>query len=130
MHTIRTYRSRFTKPVFLLAILALATQLAVEWLFKHRELRSPLRPFLAFLPALIWIFFIVAFVQVVRKMDELQQRITVKAASTAFVLTVILTLIFAGLERAGIYHATWSDVGSPSMFLWAIAYIFLVWRYR
>ena len=125
-----SWRSRLTRPVFLWWVVAWTAEVTVESLFKHRELRSPARPLLGFLPAPLWIFFIVAFVRAVRKMDELQQRIYLQALSVAFGLTIALALIFAGLERAGIYRAAWSDVVSSLMFLWVIAYIFASWRYR
>jgi len=125
-----SWRSRLTRPVFLWWVLAWTAEITVESLFKHGGVRSPARPLLGFLPAPLWIFFIVAFVRAVRKMDELQQRIYLQALSVAFGLTVALALVFAGLERAGIYHAAWSDVVSSLMFLWVIAYIFASWRYR
>jgi hypothetical protein len=119
-----------TRPVFLWWVVAWTTEVIVESLFKHRELRSLARQILGFLPAPLWIFFMVALVQAVRKMDELEQHIYLQALSIAFGLTVALALVFAGLERAGIYRAAWSDVVSSLMFLWVIAYIFASWRYR
>jgi hypothetical protein len=125
-----SWRSRLTRPVFLCWVVAWTAEVTVESLFKHRELRSPARHILSFLPAPLWIFFMVAFVQAVRRMDELEQHIYLQALSIAFGLTVALALVFAGLERAGIYRAAWSDVVSSLMFLWVIAYIFASWRYR
>jgi len=111
-----SWQSRLRRPVFLWWTAAFATQLIVYWLFKYTELSSPARLVFGFLPALMWIFVVLAFVQTVRKSDELRQR--------------ILILIFAGLERAGIYRASWSDVGSSMMLLLAAAYIFSARRYR
>jgi len=125
-----TWRTRLTRPVFLWWVVAWTTEVTVEWLFRSGKLHSPARPFLAFLPVLLWIFFVVAFIRAVRRMDELQQQIYLQALSVAFGLTLALTLVFAGLERAGIYRAAWSDVVSSLMFLWVIAYIFASWRYR
>jgi hypothetical protein len=125
-----SWGSRLRRPVFLWGAAALATQLTVERLFKHREPRSPAQIFLGFLPAFMWIIFTVAFVRGVLKSDEFQQRIQLQAASIAFVLTVVLTLVFAGLERAGIYRVAWSDIGGSLMLLLLIGYIFSAWRYR
>ncbi|MGC2331692.1 MAG: hypothetical protein WA581_09585 [Candidatus Acidiferrales bacterium] len=125
-----SWRTRLTRPVFLWWVVAWTTEVTVEWLFKRGELRSPARPFLAFLPVPLWIFFVMAFVRGVRRVDELQQQIYLQALSVAFGLTVALALLFAGLERTGIYRAAWSDVVSSLMFLWVIAYVFASWKYR
>jgi hypothetical protein len=124
------WRSRLTRPVFLWWMAAFATQLIVYWLFRYTELSSPARVFFGFLPALMWIFVVVAFVQAVRKSDELRQRIHMQAVSIASVPAAILILVFSGLERAGIYRASWSDVGSSMMLLLMVAYVFSAWRYR
>jgi hypothetical protein len=125
-----SWRSRVRRPVFLWWAAAFATQLTVDWLFKYTELGSPARVFFGFLPALMWIFVVVAFVQTIRKSDELRQRIHMQAVSIASVPAAILILVFSGLERAGIYTASWSDVGSSMMLLLMVAYIFSAWRYR
>lgn len=126
----RGWPKRLTRPVFLWWVVAWSAEVTVEWLFKRGGLHSPARTLLAFLPVPLWIFFVVAFVRTVRRMDELQQQIYLQALSLAFGLTLALALVFAGLERAGIYRAAWSDVVSSLMFLWVIAYIFASWRYR
>jgi len=125
-----SWRTRLTRPVFLWWVVAWTTEDTVKWLFRHGKLHSSARPFLAFLPVPLWVFFVVALVRAVRRMDELQQQIYLQAFSIAFGLTLALTLVFAGLERAGTYHAAWNDVVSSLMFLWVIAYIFASWKYR
>jgi hypothetical protein len=121
---------RLRRPVFLWWLAALLTQLAVDWLFGHRALPLPARILFGFLPAVMWIFVAVAFVRVFVKLDELQQRIHLQAVSVAFVPTTILMLVFSGLERAGIYRASWSDVVDPFVILLLLAHIFFAWRYR
>jgi hypothetical protein len=125
-----SWSSRLRQPVFLWGAVALAAQLTVDWLFKYRQPHSLVWSLFGFLPALVWVFVIAEFVRAFLKSDELQQRIHLQAAAIAFVLTVILTLVFAGLERAGIYQATWSDLGSPLLLLLLVAYVFSAWRYR
>ena len=120
----------FTRPFVLWGIAALATGLTVNWIFKHEELHSPAKPLLGFLPALMAILFVVAFVKDVRKLDEMRRRIHLQAAAIAFLLTVILTFVFDGLENAGIYRATLSDLNSATVLIWAAALIILSLRYR
>jgi hypothetical protein len=118
--------SRFTRPVFMWALAALITELAVDSLALHG--RAPrLLTLLPLLPALL---FLLALVQTVRKMDEMQQRICLESVFIAFVLTLALTFVFASIERAGLYRFQWDGLGTAMMAIWACAYLFLSWRYR
>jgi hypothetical protein len=109
---------------------ALATTLTVQWIFKHEELHSPAKPMLGFLPALMAILFVVAFVKDVRKLDEMIRRIHLQAAAISFLLIVIVTFVFDGLKDAGIYRATLSDLDTATVLIWATALIFLSLRSR
>ena len=120
----------FARPFVLWGIAALTMALAVKWIIKHEELHSPVRPIVCFLPALMAILFVVAFLKDVRKLDEMGRRIHLQAAAIAFLLTVLLTFVFDGLKSAGIYNATLSDVDSATVLFWAIALIFSSLRYR
>jgi cadmium resistance protein CadD (predicted permease) len=123
-------RSIFLRPFVLWGFAALATGLTVEWILNHEELHSPARPMLGFLPALLAVLFVVAFVKDVRKLDEMRRHIHLQAAAVSFLLTVILTFVFDGLKNAGIYHATLSDLDTATVLIWAAALIFLSLRYR
>jgi hypothetical protein len=120
-------RSRFTRPVFLWGATAFLIEVAVQWCYR-RGWRVPLS--VGLLPLLPMAFFIVALARTVQKMDEMQKRICLESALIAFLLTLALTFVFAGLDRAGVYRATWEDVGTPMLFLWGCAYLFSSWRYR
>ena len=118
-------RRRFTRPVFLWAILALMTKVKVE---RMVHAGSAPRALLA-LPVLPLLFFMIAMVLAIRRMDELQKRICLESSSIAFVLTLGLAFIQGGLESAGMAASAF-DFGSIAMFLWACAYVFSSWRYR
>ena len=75
-------------------------------------------------------FFVGTLSRAVQRMDELQKRICLESVFIAFMLTLILAFVVAGLDRAGIYHATFDALGTPMMGLWASAYMVSVWRYR
>ena len=134
MTTNCSWSSRVTsilaRPFVLWGFAALATSLTVQWIFKHEDLRSPARQMLGFLPALLAVWFVVAFVTDVRKLDEMKRRIHLQAAAIAFLLTVILTFVFDGLKSAGIYSATLADLDTATVLIWAAALIFLSLRYR
>jgi hypothetical protein len=124
-----SFRSRFARPVFLWAVTGVATQIIVDWIFKHPG-HYPVPRWLGLAPILPMMFFVVALVRAVQKMDELQRRIFFESVAIAFVATLALTLVFAGLDIAGIYRASYDDLGTPMMAIWAGAYIFCSWRYR
>ncbi len=82
------------------------------------------------MPPLMWGFVIVAYARAVSRLDELQQRIHMQAASIAFVLAAIVVLVFSALDGAGIYHASMGGVRDSLMLLLMISYIVPVWKYR
>jgi hypothetical protein len=116
---------RFRRPVFLWAVVALLTELAVGG-----KLWGPVPALVSALPLVPLLLFLITLVAAIQKMDELQKRICLESASIAFMLTLALAFVLAGLERAGIYRTTLDDIGSPMMFLWACAYVYSSWRYR
>jgi len=120
----------FARPFVLWGFAALATGLTVDWIFKHAELHFPARPLFGFLPALLAVLFVVAFVKDVRKLDEMRRSIHQQAAAVSFLLIVILTFVFDGLKTAGIYRATLSDLDTATVLIWAASLIFLSLRYR
>ena len=116
-------RRRFARPTFRWAAIALILELLIQ--------RSPERSSaLALVPLIPMFLFIVSLVQAIRKMDELQQRISLLSMSVAFISTLVLTLVFFGLERAGLYFPRWDELGTYMLALWACAYAVLAWRYR
>lgn len=88
------------------------------------------RPWMRLLPVIPAVFFVLALVRAVQKMDELQKRICLESVFIAFMLTLVLAFVVGGLDQAGICHAKSDTLGTPMMFLWACAYIVSVWRYR
>ena len=122
----RTFSSRFTRPVFLWAVAAALTELLVQWLVVHRHVPRVL----GLLPVLPYMVFFAAMVRSFLKMDEMQKRICLESASVAFLLTLIITAFFSGVEQAGLGRPPWEEVGSFMLLLWAFAYGFAAWRYR
>jgi hypothetical protein len=129
MNNIHTFPSRFTRPIFLWAVAALVTQLAVEWFPKH-VLHQPVPRLLTLLPLIPSMFFWLALVHMIQKVDELQKRIWFESVFIAFMATLALTFVLAGLDRAGIHHAPGDDIGSSMMLFWGCAYVFCAWKYR
>jgi hypothetical protein len=126
MTTTQTFSSRFIRPVFLWAVVAALTELLVTWLVVHRHVPRAL----GLLPVLPYMIFFAAMVRSVLKMDEMQKRICLESASIAFLLTLIITAFFGGVEQAGLGRPPWREVGGFMLLLWAGAYGFSAWRYR
>jgi hypothetical protein len=53
-----------------------------------------------------------------------------ESASIAFLLTLIITALFSGIQQAGIGRPPWEEVGGFMMLLWAGTYAVSDWRYR
>jgi hypothetical protein len=122
----RTFSSRFTRPVFLWAVAAALTEIPVTWLVVHKRVPR----WAGLLPVVPYMFFFAAMVRSVLKMDEMQKRICLESASIAFLLTLIITAVFGGLEQAGIARPPWEETGGLMMLLWAGVYAVSAWRYR
>jgi hypothetical protein len=121
------WRSRFTRPVFLWALCALLTEMAVQSLGKTTW---SFPSWLTLLPVIPAVLFVVVLFRTVQRMDELQKRICLESVFIAFLATLVLAFLLAGLDRAGIYHAQFDALGTPMMGFWALAYLVCVWRYR
>ena len=126
MTTNRTFPSRFTRPVFLWAVAAALTQTPGEMACGSRAVPR----WLALLPVLPYMIFFAANVRSFLKMDEMQKRICLESASVAFLLTLIITVFFGGVEQAGLGRPPWEEVGGFMLLVWAFAYGFAAWRYR
>jgi hypothetical protein len=126
MTTNRTFSSRFTRPVFLWAVAAALTELLVTWLVVHGQVPR----WLGLLPLLPYMCFFATMVRSVLKMDEMQKRICLESASIAFLLTLIITAVFGGIEQAGIGRPPWDEIGGFMLLLWAGVYAVSAWRYR
>jgi len=48
----------------------------------------------------------------------------------AFIGSLIVAFVFAGLEQAGVPRPRWDTVGALLMALWACAYVYSSWKYR
>ena len=118
-----TLRRRFARPLFWCAALASILELLVQ----HSA--APSR-WLTLLPLLPMFLFVGFLVQAIRRMDELQHRISLLSMSIAFILTLVLTLAFIGLERSGFYAPRWDELGTYMLALWACAYVVVAWRYK
>ncbi len=114
---------RVRRPVFVWALIALATELAVEKGLGRGGL-------VALIPLLPALMFMRALVRLIQQMDELQRKICLDSVFIAFIATLTLAFVFGGLEQAGVFQPPWSELGTMMMALWACAYVYSAWKYR
>jgi hypothetical protein len=112
--------------VFLCSVAAALTEVVVAWLLKHSQIPR----WVGLLPVLPYLVFLAAFVHTALKVDEMQRRIYLESASIAFVLTLMITFVFAAVEKSEMAHPPWNVVGGIALLLWTGAYAFSAWRYR
>jgi hypothetical protein len=117
-----SYRSRLLRQVAIWPTVALLVELVVNY--------SPVPRWATLLPLVPMVFFIMALVRTILRMDELQKRICQESAFIAFILTQVLVLVFFGVERLGVAQPRWNDMGACMLLLWGIAYVFTARRYK
>ena len=130
--TIRgTWFARARRPVFIWALAALVTQLAVESDSPRQSATPTLgQKALLLAPLLPLLMFMVALVRMVRRMDELQQRICLESVFIAFAGSLSVAFVFSGLEEARVWRPPWTAIGTVMVTLWAVGYLYSSWKYR
>src|SRR6185503_21021453 len=118
------------RPAFVWGIIGLAVVFASSWFFQYAVLSPTLRILLALLPLIPGGLFLFSLVKGIRGLDELQQRIYTETATLTFIVTILMTFLFGSLQRAGLYTATWDDIGNTMMLVWVCMYLISDWRYR
>jgi len=89
--------------------------------YEMAEFTAGARVGLAMLPALAFLLFIVAEVRLIRRCDELQQRIQLEALAVAYPLAIAIVMVLTLLQKAGLQEMKpkWATCRLP---------IFSVWR--
>ena len=131
MISVADWRGRFRRPVFRWALAALISEIIAQRVIERESSwpRAAMRA-IAVAPVIPAAMFMVALVQMVNHMDEMQRRICFESVFIAFVSTLVLTFVLALLEQAGVYRPDWSTIGTFMMAAWAVSYIGVSWKYR
>ena len=119
--------ARFMTLVLGMAAVIIAAAVAA----KSFERGSAMRIAMAAVQTLATAVVIVAPVQAIRRLDELQQRIHLEALAFAFAGTGVLATGYGFLINAGLPNIDWGALDWPVMVgLWAIGLAFANRRYR
>jgi hypothetical protein len=127
--TMKRYIINF-RPAFVWGIIGLAVVFISGLILRSAVLSPALRILLALLPLIPACLFLFYLVKGIQGLDELQQRIYIETATLTFIVTILMTFLFGGLQRAGLYTAKWDDIGNTMMFVWVCIYLLNDWRYR
>lgn len=120
--------NRWTRPWFLLLAAGCVAGLAVM-LIQSRSNAVAVR-MLVFIPYGLWLGSVVAILREVRgHADELQTRIHMQAATTAFLISVCALFALQGLALAHVYRADLGDILDIAVLTWALTLRVLSWRY-
>jgi hypothetical protein len=80
----------------------MASYLGAVIAYNTVELSDGARVSLALLPAIAFLLFIVAEVRLIRRCDELQQRIQLEALAVTYPLAIAIVMVFTLLQKSGL----------------------------
>ena len=113
------------------AVLLMGVLLSANWLLDTRDLSPNLRIAVALVPVLGFAILIGLEVQIVRHLDEFQQRVQLEALAMAFPAAALLGYVVESLQKAGVAQGWTVGRVWPLMFLLYVpAYCLARWRYR
>lgn len=115
---------------FSAAMLAYAVVLVVSILVIQANPAAWWRFLVALAPVIPVVVAVMAVVQRLRTLDELQQRIQLEALGFAFACTAILTFSYGFLEGVGLPHLGWTWVLPLMAGLWGVGLALATRRYR
>jgi len=125
-----TPESREYKRRIRTAIAGYTVTLLLAITFLRAFPASPWRFPVMLVPVIPAIWGVVVVLRFVRAMDELQRRVHLEGVSFAFTLTVLVTLTWGLLERAGLPHLPSVWVATLMIALWGIGNYLAARRYR
>jgi len=113
----------------LVAVFALILSIiVVSWMLKTWELGPALRFVLVLAPVTAWIFALIAYFRLIRRLDELQKRIHLEALAFAFSGLAVAMIACEYLRKAGFISTLKPDyVLMMMMVLWPIGFV-IAWR--
>jgi hypothetical protein len=121
----KTYTRRFMLAMTVYSITIVGTSLLMGTMPD-----APGRIPLALIPVIPIGFALWAFLTYLNQMDELQQRIQLKAFAFAALTTGMLSFSYGMLETAGLPHLPLVWILPTMIALWGLSVGVLSWRYR
>lgn len=116
----------------LVAVIAMILSvIVVSWLLKSLELSAALRLALVMAPVTAWIFTLIAYFRLIKRLDELQKRMHLEALAFAFSGLAVAMIACEYLRKAGFISTLKPDyVLMMMMVLWPIGFVIAWRRYR
>lgn len=115
-------------PFAISVALLLVLVALVSTLLERAELSAPTRIGIALLPVAMYGFCLFSYLGLIRRTDELQQRIHLEALAIAFPTTAVAVLAAEYLRKAGVISTLKPDYMLLIMLvLWGVGF-FVAWR--
>lgn len=109
----------------------LTSIIGVTWVLRTQELSAPVRLGVAAIPVIAFVFVLIGHVGMVRRLDEMQQRMYLEALAIAFPLVAVAVLACEYLRKSGfIDHLKPDHVLMILIVCWATGWLFAWRRYR
>lgn len=123
--------TRLRRPAAIWGIATLVSEVIATWIAAAQPaLPGIVRQALVLAPRLMLLGFLAALVRMIRRMDELQQRVALESTCIAFVGSLVLVFVFTALGEAGVWRPHWDLMATAMMAMWAAGYAFSSWKYR
>ena len=125
MEAKQQYRRRFWAGMVLYALLLITARLVLRGA-EDAWWRFPV----AVAPVLPVVLVVLAVVERLRTLDELQQRIQLEALGFAFAMTAVLTFAYGFLQTVGFPTVSWMWVLPVMSALWGVGLLLAGQRYH
>jgi len=114
------------------AVCAALAALACGWLLRNTEPGVTLRLVYAAIPVTLATMYLIAVVKSLRALDELHRRIQFEAVAFAFVATMVLSLLYGMLQKAGFFRGwawDWEGIWGLMLATWVVGQVIAKRRY-
>ena len=101
---------------------------SLNWLQSHPD--SAWRYAVALVPMLPGIFIVLGMVRVIRKLDELAQKILIEGMTVSFIFTLVLTLSLGLLGLAGFPQPNVIYISLFMVIMWLVGKLFFTGKYQ
>ena len=124
-------RFRTASITVVASVMAALLAVVASIILKSGPYPKPVAALIGLMPVPAYCVLMWAIVRGVREMDEMQRRVQLEAAATAVVGTVLGTLTYGWLEKAGtVPHVNWAFVFIVTLVFYMIGLFVAMRHYR
>lgn len=123
---------RYTWIAFAWAVCSAVAAVSCGWLLRHTAPGVPMRLVYAILPVIPTTLYLLSVFKSIRALDELHRRIQLEAVTFAFAVTLVFSLTFGMLQKAGFFLTwvwDWEGIWGLMLATWVLGQIVAARRY-